>query len=61
MAYMVACLITDFAVLNQSLVLETLVMRLITLASMGGLGTYYWRIQRDRRRASAGDLAMTEL
>ncbi len=33
--------------------LKVLLMRLITLAAMGGLGTYYWRIQRDRRRASA--------
>jgi hypothetical protein len=30
--------------------LELLISRLITLAAMGGLGTYYWRIQRDRRR-----------
>ena len=30
--------------------LELLITRLITLAAMGGLGTYYWRIQRDRRR-----------
>ena len=28
---------------------KVLIMRLITLAAMGGLGTYYWRIQRDRR------------
>ena len=33
---------------------ETLVMRLVTLAAMGGLGTYYWRIQRTRRRAALG-------
>jgi len=29
-----------------------LAMRLITIAAMGGLGTYYWRIQRARRRAA---------
>ena len=29
---------------------ETLVARLITLGAMGGLGNYYWRIQRNRRR-----------
>ena len=28
--------------------LETLVARLIALGAMGGLGAYYWRIQRDR-------------
>ena len=33
--------------------LETLVARLVTLGAMGGLGTYYWRIQRDRRRSAA--------
>jgi hypothetical protein len=27
-------------------------VRLLTLAAMGGLGTYYWRIQRRRRRAA---------
>lgn len=36
-------------------VIKVLVMRLITLAAMGGLGTYYWRIQRDRRRDAAGE------
>ena len=30
--------------------MELLITRLITLAAMGGLGTYYWRIQRERRR-----------
>ena len=33
---------------------EALVMRLITLAAMGGLGTFYWRIQRNRRRSASG-------
>jgi len=33
---------------------KLLVMRLITLVAMGGLGTYYWRIQRRRRRAARG-------
>ena len=30
--------------------LETVIMRLITMAAVGGLGTYYWRMQRERRR-----------
>jgi hypothetical protein len=34
--------------------LKTLLMRAITLAATGGLATYYWRIQRDRRRAALG-------
>ena len=29
------------------------VIRLVTLAAMGGLGTYYWRIQRSRRAAAS--------
>jgi hypothetical protein len=37
------------AVLDQQILVE----RLITIGAMGGLGTYYWRIQRDRRRAAA--------
>lgn len=34
--------------------LKLLVMRVVTLAAMGGLGTYYWRIQRQRRRSLPG-------
>ena len=30
--------------------LETVMMRLITMAAVGGLGTFYWRMQRERRR-----------
>ena len=32
---------------------KVLVLRLTTMAAMGGLGTFYWRIQRDRRRQAA--------
>lgn len=39
---------------------EVLVMRLITLAAMGGLGTYYWRIQRNRRRAATGETRVAQ-
>ena len=35
--------------------LETLLARLVTLGAMGGLGTYYWRIQRNRRRVAVGE------
>jgi hypothetical protein len=31
---------------------KALLLRLVTMAAMGGLGTFYWRIQRDRRRAA---------
>jgi hypothetical protein len=29
---------------------KVVMIRLATMAAMGGLGTFYWRIQRDRRR-----------
>lgn len=32
---------------------KVLVLRLVTMAAMGGLGTFYWRIQRNRRRTAA--------
>ena len=31
---------------------KILVLRLVTMAAMGALGTFYWRIQRDRRAAA---------
>jgi hypothetical protein len=31
---------------------KALLLRLATMAAIGGLGTFYWRIQRDRRRAA---------
>lgn len=49
-AYTFACLFADPTFARSSSDVELLVMRLITLAAMGGLGTYYWRIQRNRRR-----------
>jgi hypothetical protein len=42
----------DTASLNSDEV-KRLVVRLVTLASMGGLGAYYWRIQRSRRPAAS--------
>ncbi len=52
--YVVACLVADFSFVGDADSLKVLVMRLITLASVGGLATYYWRIQRERRRVEAG-------
>jgi hypothetical protein len=37
---------------DTALELKAMVLRVVTLAAMGALGTFYWRIQRDRRRAS---------
>ena len=49
-AYAASCLIADSSFVGEPELLKQLVMRIITLSAMGGLGTYYWRIQRDRRR-----------
>jgi hypothetical protein len=58
-AYAAACLLATGT--PDSAELKLLAMRLITLAAMGGLGTYYWRIQRRRRRASLGPSALEQL
>ena len=49
-AYIAACAVSG--TLYYETEAKILVMRLITLGAMGGLGTYYWRIQRARRRAA---------
>jgi hypothetical protein len=53
-AYTYASFAGDPELLNNSVDLEILVVRLITLASMGGLATFFWRIQRNRRREIQG-------
>ena len=50
LAYVGATFVSDPIFFVQLEDLELLISRLITLAAMGGLGTYYWRIQRQRRR-----------
>ena len=50
-AYVLACLVSGSVVVESDV--KVLVMRAITLAATCGLGTYYWRIQRERRRAAA--------
>ncbi len=56
-AYVGAVLIVQLAPLDTASLdvdgVKSLVVRLITLASMGGLGAYYWRIQRSRRRVTS--------
>lgn len=52
-AYTAACLVTGTVVDDDEA--KRLIIRLITMASMGGLGTYFWRIQRDRRRTAEAD------
>lgn len=50
LAYTGASVMTDPAALNLVANQKMLVQRLVTIAAMGGLGTFYWRIQRNRRR-----------
>lgn len=53
-AYAGASAVADVSVLTDVVNQKLLIHRLVTIAAMGGLGTFYWRIQRDRRRASNG-------
>ena len=50
--YTLACVLGGHSFLT-GIDIKTLVVRVITLASVAGLGTYYWRIERDRRRSPA--------
>ena len=59
-AYAGAYFLGDPSFLGDVVAVKTLVMRLITLGATGALGTYYWRIQRNRRRASVGELAAAQ-
>ncbi len=45
-AYAAVCLTLDPSIVLDASELKLLCVRLITLGAMGGLGTYYWRIQR---------------
>jgi hypothetical protein len=56
-AYTGACVLADHAFLSRGVDVEALILRLVTLATMGGLGAFYWRIQRSRRRASVGEVS----
>jgi len=48
--YAGTCLLADPSFVDSSRQVELLVQRLTTMAAVGGLATYYWRIQRARRR-----------
>jgi hypothetical protein len=50
LTYVGAVFVSDPGFILNAQDFELLITRLITLAAMGGLGTYYWRIQRQRRR-----------
>lgn len=51
LVYAGALLLADSAILFSSADAERLVIRLVTLAAMGMLAAYYYRILRKRRRA----------
>ena len=60
-AYLGTCLVTDpqFLMADSGAAdvgaVKSLLARLITMGSMAGLGAYYWRTQRNRRRAVASE------
>ena len=55
-AYAGACLLTGTLGIADGGGMKTLVMRLIVIASMGFLGNFYFRIQRDRLAKPARSL-----
>jgi hypothetical protein len=59
LAYAGACILTSTVGFDLGSSDKVLVMRLIVIASLGFLGNYYFRIQRDRlARASRGSAAV---
>ena len=59
-AYVLAAFLADPSFVTDVGQLKALLLRLITLASVGGLATFYWRIQRGRRRAAYGGLSRSQ-
>lgn len=55
-AYAGACVVTGTLNITDGSAMKTLVMRLIVIASMGFLGNFYFRIQRDRLAKAAHSL-----
>jgi hypothetical protein len=51
-SYLIICLITGPSIFDVDNA-KPMVERIITLGAIAGLGTYYWRIQRDRRRSDS--------
>jgi hypothetical protein len=50
--YVGAVAFSDLSWTGDVQLVKTLLVRLLTVCAVAGLGTYYWRIQRDRRRAA---------
>lgn len=53
LVYGIAVISLDTSVMNDLDAVETLITRLITICAIGVLGSYFWRMQRARRRQSA--------
>ena len=51
-AYTGACFMANSSFLAQVSDQKTLFQRLILMAALTGVGTFYWRIERDRRRVA---------
>ena len=53
-AYTVTTILVDTSIFDGTnwLQVESLVTRLIVMAAVGGLASYFWRVQRNRRRSS---------
>lgn len=49
-SYVALCLVTGPSIFDTDSA-KALVERIITMATIAGLGAFYWRVQRDRRRA----------
>lgn len=50
--YVAVCFSVDPAIIGDLPKVNSLATKVITLAAMGGLGTFYWRIERNQRRAA---------
>ena len=48
---------SDPLILSSMAMIETLIARLITLAAVGILAAYFWRIQRRRRFSEQSEAA----
>lgn len=59
-AYLAICFVAALpdapAFMIDATYTKALLVRVITIAAMGGLGSYYWRIQRSRRREAMGEV-----
>ena len=60
-SYLAICFAADPGFVADSSEAKAVVIRIIAMSATAALGTYYWRIQRDRRRSERGPLLEREL